>query len=292
MRMTAAVAVGVLILEALLAGAFLLGFYWLGGWRWGLLFSGALLLLLVLPWLGELKVVFDSAGPRGAAKIGWWGRVSFAQRQSATDLVVRILGIPIRRRIEHKQPPEKRAEQKAEKEEREVPPEFEPAAVKGVTEERAREAAESPTKPARQKVAIWQRIDSKTAEGLCRVIGSGLGASCELIWGAEEIRVSVQDPTKNAMADTAIEQVFGRRQVGPADVSVVTGERDRRVRAVYRIGLLRMVLAGAQVVIDGRVLQLARRMKQKRAQKPPVDEDQRIIDEIVKQEASRQEDEQ
>lgn len=288
MRMTAAVAVGVLILEALLAGAFLLGFYWLGGWRWGLLFSGVFLLLLLLPWLGELKLVFDSTGPRGAARIGWWGRVSFAQRESATDLVVRILGIPMRRSLERKQAREK----KADREEREPPPEFEPAAMEGVAEEHAREAAESPTKPARQKVAIWQRIDSETIEGLCRVIGSGLGASCELIWGAEEIRVSVQDPTKNAMVDSTIEQVFGRRQVGPADVSVVTGESGRRVRAVYRIGLLRMVLASAQVVIDGRVLQLARRMKQKRAETAPVDENQRIIDEIVEQEASRREDEQ
>lgn len=286
MRMAGAVTLGILIIEALLAGAFILGFYWLDGIQWGLLFSGVMLLLIVLPWLGELKVVFDSVGPRGALKVGWWGRVSFARREDGSHVLVRVLGIPIRRRIEKKR---EHAEETA-REEREPPPEFEPAAAEGLAAEAAPEPAEVKVKGARP--SWWKRIDSETIEGFCRVIASGLGATCELVWGADEIRVSVQDPTEREAADAVIEQVFGRRQAGPADITLSHGPCERRIRAVYRIGLLRAVLAGAQVLIDGRVPQFARQMKkQKREECAAMDEDQRIIEEIVQQDAAREEDE-
>lgn len=275
MRMAGAVALGVLIIEALLAGVFALGFYWLDGWQWGLSFCGVLLLLIVLPWLGELKVVFDSVGPRGAVKVGWWGRVSFAQGKETGLLVVRVLGIPIRRTLGEK---EQVADEAAVTE---APPEFEPAAEAGLAEERTPEPAaeETPMKEA----SWWQRIDAETVEAFCRIIGSSLGATCELVWGADEIRVSVQDVTENAIADNVIAQVFGRREVGPVDLALTTGECDRRVRAIYRIGLLRAAFAGMQVVIDGRVSQFAKQMKRKRKKCVVLDEDQRIINEILEQ---------
>ncbi len=280
MRMVGAVTIGVVIIEALLTGAFLLGFFWVGGWQWGLLFAGLMLLLIALPWMGELKLVFDSVGPRGAAKVGWWGRASFAVGESTTQVVVRVLGIPIRRRIPRK--PAKKAAPEPEA----PPPEPEEA------------VAEAPTPEAiekRPKLAkLWRRVDSETIEGLCRAVGSALGASCELVWGAEEIRVSVQDPVQQAMADSALEQVIGCREVGPLDLTVSSGPAERRVRAIYRIGLLRAALAGTQMAIDGRLLELAKRMKKKRDEPvvEVVDEDQRIIEQIVEQGASREEDEQ
>ena len=283
MRMAGAVTIGVLIIEALLVGAFLLGFYWLDGLRWGLLFSGVMLLLIALPWLGELKVVFDSAGPKGAVRVGWWARVSFAQDESVMRLVVRVLGIPIRRRIE----PKRKAE--PESEGAEAPPEFEPAAAEGLAEERTPEPSAKETKPSR--AGWWKRVDSETVEGICRVVGSSLGATCELVWGAEEIRISVRDPAEQARADMVLEQVFGRRQVGPLDVMLTSGPCDRRVRAVYRIGLLRAALAGAQVVIDGRIPRFAKQMKRKQKQDGEIDEDQRIIEEIVEQSGAHEEDE-
>ena len=276
MRMAGAVTLGVLIIEALLAGAYALGFYWLGAWHWGMLFAGALLLLIALPWAGELKLVFDSAGPRGAVKVGWWGRASFVKGASATHVVVRVLGIPIRRRMED------RKKDESESPEVKETPEVEPAAAEDEPIEDV--AAEPEAKEATiRKKPIWERVDSETIEGFCRVIGSALGATCELVWGAEEIRVSVQDPAENEIADRALEQVFGRRAIGPADVTISSGPCERRVRAIYRIGLLRAALAGLQVVIDGRVPQFAKRMKQQKKTREVVDEDQRIIDQIVEQ---------
>jgi len=284
MRMAGAVTSGVLIIEALLAGAFVLGFYWLDGWQWGMLFSAVLLLLIVLPWLGELKLVFDSEGPKGAVKIGWWGRVSFAQGKKAGRLVIRVLGIPIRRTVGEKKEAAKAAPTG------EPPPEFEPAAEAGLAEERTPEPTEEKA-PAKKEPSWWQKVDSETVEAFCRIIGSSLGATCELVWGADEIRVSVQDPAEQAVADAIIEQVFGRRQIGPADVMITTGDCHRRVRALYRIGLLRAALAGVQVVIDGRAREFAKLMKSKSKQKPVVDEDQRIIEQIVEQSALCEEDE-
>ncbi|MGI5818494.1 MAG: hypothetical protein ACOX9R_10420 [Armatimonadota bacterium] len=281
MRMAGAVTLGVVIVEALLAGAFVLGFFWLEGLQWGLLFSGLLLLLIVIPWLGELKVVFDSAGPRGAVRVGWWGRVSFTDSASATHLVIRIIGIPIRRRIEKKKP-----EGPERAEERDVVET--PAAAEPTAEERAPECEAKKTRVRRAR--WWERLDSETIEGFGRAIGSAVGATCELVWGADEIRVSVQDPAQRESADAVIEQVFGRRQIGPADLTLARGGGRRRVRAVYRIGLLRAALAGAQVVIDGRVPQLARRMKRAGVAGEVEDEDQRIIEEIVEQGRSREED--
>lgn len=278
MRMAGAVTLGVLIIEALLAGAYALGFYWLGAWSWGLLFAGALLLLIALPWAGELKVVFDSAGPRGAMKVGWWGRASFVKGESATLVVVRVLGIPIRRRMEHKT---KDASEMPPGEAEEIP-EVEPAAAEDEPVEDVAAGTEDKERPVRKK-PVWERFDSRTIAGFCRVIGSALGATCELVWGADEIRVSVQDPAENEIADRALEQVFGRREIGPADVTISSGPCQRRVRAIYRIGLLRAALAGLQVVIDGRVPEFARRMKQQKKAREVVDEDQRIIDQIVEQ---------
>lgn len=291
MRMTGAVTLGVLIIEALLAGAFALGFYWLGGWQWGLLFAGLLLLVIVLPWLGELKIVFDSEGPKGAVKIGWWGRVSFADRKTATHVVIRIIGIPIRRRMDKGK--KQKIETQSQMGQAEVPPEFEPAAAEGLAEEHAPEpVGEEKPKEVPRQPAWWRRVDSETIGSFCRVIGSGLGATCELVWEADEIRVSVEDPAENAYADTALEQVVGRRQVGPVDLTVTTGQCNRRVRARYRIGLLRAALAGAQMVIDGRIPHFAKQMKNKQKKREAaLAEDQKLIEQIMEQRALCEEDE-
>jgi hypothetical protein len=291
MRMARAVTLLVLIIEALVGGAFALGFYWLGGWQWGLLFSGVMLLLILLPWLGDLKIVFDSVGPKGAVKVGWWGRASFVDRKDATHLVVRVLGIPIRRRMEkvEEEPVEEPVSEDLS--ETDVPPTAEPAGEEDLPEEDSGEELEVQSEAGVERAPWWKRVDSETVDAFCRVIGSALGASCELVWGAEELRVSVQDPAEHEVADTVIEQVFGRRQVGPADIAVTNGPCKRRVRAIYRIGLLRAALAGVQVVIDGRVMQFVRRMKQARQQKRTVAEDERIIEQIMEQGMPCEEDE-
>lgn len=292
MRMTGVVAAGVLCIELLLAGAFALGFYWLGGVQWGLLFSGVLLLLMVLPWLGELKLVFDSAGPRGGVKVGWWGRASFSTGDTVTRVIVRVIGIPIRREIERKS---SKADEEEPAGEAAVSPEFEPAAEEMVEEEKSEDIGVTEERDEAASVArlgsIWKRIDSETIERFCRVIGSALGATCELVWGADEIRVLVENPSEHQIADLTVEQVFGRREVGPADVSICTAEGPRRVRAVYRIGLLRAALAGLQVVIDGRVREFTGTMKGAGDRAEAVGEDERIIEEILDRDGPCEEDE-
>ncbi len=128
----------------------------------------------------------------------------------------------------------------------------------------------------------------ETIEGFCRIAGSALNASNELIWGAEEIRVSVRDPLQKEMPDAALEQVFGSRAVGPVHLIISSGEGERRVRAVYRIGLLRAALAGAQMAIDGRAISFARMMAKHEEKEPDLDRDQKLIEEIKAQQEGEQ----
>jgi hypothetical protein len=280
--MAGVLGLGIIIIEALLAGAFALGFYWLGGWHWGVVFAAVLLLLMALPWVGELKLVFDSVGPKGGVKVGWWGKASFAVGKDATRVILRVMGIPIRRRIERGSA----GVAEPEAGDGEAPPEFEPAAAEGLAEESAPEPEE-----AVERTPVWKRIDSEVVEGFCRVVGSAMGATCELVWGAEEIRVVVEDPAEREVADSIIEEVFGRREVGPADVSICRRGDGRRVRVVYRIGLLRAALAGLQVVIDGRAVRFVRMMKKRDRATETGDEDERIIEQIVEQAELCEEDE-
>ncbi len=286
MRMACAVSVGVLIIEALLAGAFALGFYVFGGVPWGLLCSGIMLLLLVLPWPGELRMVFDSEGPRGVVRIGWWGKVSFVTGDTTTRAVIRILGIPIRRTLR-----KKAARGEQEREETEEPKKTEKAEIEEIppVEDTGGDVEERREEP-KELAPTWRGIDSETVEAFCRLIGSGLGASCELIWAAEEIRVIVESPAERAAVDSVIQEVFGRRQVGPVDVTLFAGEESRRVRALYRIGLLRAALAGVQVMVDGRIREFIRQQKAREQASGASDEDRRLIEKMEEEQSSREED--
>jgi hypothetical protein len=275
MRMAAAVALGILVIEILLAAAFLIGLYWLGTWWWGLLLSGALLLLLSLPWLGELKLVFDSGGPRAALRVAWWGRASFHVVDDQTRAIFRILGIPFRRTIGGRAKPAV-----DEREDEEAPdPEDEGSAPEDREADQQAPASEMRTR----RKPFWQLIDVDTIEGFSRAITTALSAGNELIWDARECRVWLTAPTGSAMADTALERVFGLRAVGPIHV-ILTGEpQQRRVRLRYRIGLLRGALAALQMIANGRAIQFARIMKQKSARQPLPDTDQDLIDDMLEQ---------
>lgn len=295
MRMVGCAVLGTVILQLLLAAAFALGLFWLDGWQWGLLLAGVLLLLIALPWLGELKVVFDSEGPKGAVRVGWWGRASFRVTERETRVLARILGIPIRRTTGP-------GTEEAKCEEEPAPPATEagveempaaPAAEADVEEEAADTQAEKEARKAKaakkRSRPWWRKVpDVDTIEGFCRIAGSALNASNELIWGAEEIRVSVRDPVQKAMPDAALEQVFGSRAVGPVHLIISSGEGERRVRAVYRIGLLRAALAAAQVAIDGRAISFARMMSKQDRKDPDLDRDQKMIEEIKAQQEAEQ----
>ena len=267
MRMAGAVALLVVTIEALLALGFVAGLAWVGGLRGALLVSGIVLLVIVAPWLGDLRAWFDSAGPAGTVKLSWWGRLTFRTLADATELRVRFLIIPWRRRLERKPKHEEPLE------------EAEAPAAEAPTDEQA------PVAPKRgsRADALLRRVDAETVEGFSRVFGAGLQALNELTWGAAEIAVRIDDPAQQETADRTLERVMGRREVGPIDLMVATSGGGRRVRLRYRIGMLRAGLAMLQMAVDGRVVALARTMKQKKqaAAESARDGDEELIERII-----------
>ncbi len=262
MRMAGAVALLVVILEVLLVLSYLAGLTWVGGVRGGLLVSGVLLLVIVGPWLGDLRVWFDSAGPAGTVRLSWWARVTFRTLADASEVRVRFLMIPWRRRMQRK-PKDKPREQ----------PEAEPA-------ERP-----APRKRAARVGEALRRVDAQTVEDVSRVLGAGLQALNELTWGATEMTVRIDDLAQQEIADRSLERIMGRRELGPIDLMVAASGGDRRVRLRYRISMLRLGLAALQMMVDGRVIALATTMKRKKqtADETTRDRDEKLIEQIAEQ---------
>lgn len=263
MRMAEAIALLLLGIEALVGLGFIAGWYWLGGLRGGLIIGGFILLLIVLPWLGELAVRFDSAGPAAAVRISWWGRLSFHETPDASEFCVRVLGIPFRR-SRPKQSPE---------------PAPKPAIVAEPSTPEA-ETAEMPEAPAQRKAAsLMRRVSADTLEGMTRMSLAGLAATNDLLWGAREITVRLDDVTEHEGVDRALQHIFGARTVGPLDLLLMTGDGTRRVRLRYRIGLFRLAMNGLQVFVEGQPLRLKAVMEQAKQAPEDVccDEDEELI---------------
>lgn len=261
MRMAGASALLVLAVELLVGLGFLAGWHWIGGLRGGLIVGGVMLLLIVLPWLGELAVRFDSAGPAAAVRISWWGRFFFRETPEASEFCVRVFGIPFRR-SKPKQPPEP------------VMP-AEPSAAEA--------EAEVLEPPARRKGASFLRkVNADTIEGVTRMGLAGLAAANDLLWGAREIVVRLDDLTEREVVDRALHRVFGARGVGPLDLIVMTGDGTRRVRLRYRIGLLRVAMNALQVFVEGQPLRLRAAMEETKQTPEDVcrDEDKELIQAI------------
>jgi len=267
MRMAGASALLVLVLEALLLLAFVLGFYWLDGWRGGLLVAGAVLLVMLLPWVGELRAWFDSAGPVGTVKLAWWGRISFRAGVEATELRGRVLFVPWRKRISRQK----------EKEEAETAVCAEPPSTA---------EAEPEPEARRPRRSQWlRRLNADTVEGAARLALSGLQAANDLVWSAAEIKVRVDDIVQQETADRTLARVFGLRGVGPINIMMATDEGKRRVRLRYRISLLRAALAGLQVLVEGRPMAVVRSMRRRDEREPATtaDGDRELIDRIMQE---------
>lgn len=277
MRMAGAGALMLLVLEILLLLAFVAGSVWVGGWQGGVVLAAVILLLIALPWLGDLTVWLDSARPFARVRIGWWGAATFRGAKDPPELEVRILGIPIRRKIT---PSTKRDTETVDNIEETPEP--------GSDEEREMfEDTEREGRPEAQEKAIalqrvWRQIDPQSVEGFSRVATAGLKAATDLIWDAHEITISVMDPTEKPIVDAAIEQTFGRRELGPLDLTLSANSGERRILARYRIGLLRAAMSALQMAIDGRLLAFSKMMKRRNVQqRERVSHDQKMIDEIL-----------
>jgi hypothetical protein len=212
----------VLLLEALLIAAFFAGYVWWGGWRAGLLCSAFLLVLVCLPWLGDLELDYDSGSGRLRVVIGWWGRVTSEGRSATPQL--RVLGVTFRSR-------------------RVKPAPSKPASVP--------ELPSPPATPRLQKARETAGWAGENLDSVIRLFLAALQAGHELLWGAKELQVRVQSPVQTDWADQALASIIGERQVGPVDLHC-TASGKRRIRVHYRTGMLNAGLLGLALVADGR----------------------------------------
>jgi hypothetical protein len=214
---------GILLLlgaEVLLGLAFWAGCAWLGGPAAGAVLAAVVLVVALLPWVGEVRAEFDSQTRELLARVSWWAsaRVSFT---AEPELRLRVLGIPYRRKL-RKRPP-------------------------------AAAAAAPARKPAPRPKAR-RRLDPRD---LLRFALAGVLAAGELLVETRQVSVTVNAPAEIDVVDQIIAGVVGRRTLGPVDFQVLP-EGTRRVRLRYRIGLAKCLGAGLFVLIQGRAWRVGR----------------------------------
>ncbi len=82
-----------LVAEVVAAVFFLAGYFWIGGWWWGVILAvAAVLIFVILPWVGEFVLDFDSRPQEWKVKLSWWGRVQVRGKE-APELRLRLFGI-------------------------------------------------------------------------------------------------------------------------------------------------------------------------------------------------------
>jgi len=221
MRFFIAVALIILVCELILAAAFLAGYFWLGGWGPGLLLLGGVLLLLILPWIGEAAVEYDSAAGQATVRLGWWGGLTFRQRPE-TEVRGRFFLIPWRSKKPSKPKPEPTED--------------------SVGVQRPRRAWRLP------RFSLFRAINAKQLLGLLLALGQ---TAHELFWGARYFSIDVEAPTQNQLADSALRNLVGCRTWGPLEFQLGDSGA-RRVRVRYRIALVLAAVAGLRVLVEGR----------------------------------------
>jgi len=258
-RVFTAVVIWVLLVELVLGLAFWAGTAWLGGWQMGMLMAGAVLLLMLLPWLGELSGSYDSKGNAAQLRIGWWGTFSFTQEPEQL-IEVRVIGIPWRRKLKSKEEAEEEA--------------------------KAAEATEGEEKkPAAKKDKKKWRLGPENIADATRAVFAALAGSTDLMWDAREIHCRVDAPTGQATADDVIARVWDHRGVGPVDLKATPGDGTRRVRARYRIGLFRAMIIMMIAVFQSRMMAVARsgRSSEDADDTPEQKSDEELVRELAKQ---------
>ncbi len=218
MRVLATVAVILIILEAVLALAFWGGWVWIGGWSGGVILLVSALLLLALPWIGDLHIHYDSVNNQTEVRLSWWGRLTL-QTKPTREIRGRVFLIPWRRKLK----------KKARVTRRECEP------------ERGR------------KLVGW---GTDKFYPVVRALLAVLQATHQLLWESREFSVYVQAPTQIEPADRTIAGLVGARTLGPLDFSC-SGQGERRVRVHYQTGLLQGALTLLYMYLQGRPRALA-----------------------------------
>ena len=170
-----------LLAEAFAALGFCLGFFWVGGIVPGLVIALACLVLLLLPWLGDLVLEFDSLPREVKVRLAWWARAQVLLGDEKM-LRVRLLGLPYRRSL------------------------------------RPREA--KPGKPQEPKPDLkrWAR---ENARDLSRLALSGLQAGSELFWEAKAFSLTVNAPAQADVVDQIVAGLIGRRKAHVFELRVL-----------------------------------------------------------------------
>ncbi len=237
MRVLTAVALTLLLLEAVLAGACCAGYWWLGGGWGGTALVVAVVLLIVGPWLGDLCVDFDSRPAKLEVRVAWWA----AMRMNLKTQEGRFRFLFISWRTQ----------------------------AKGRAKPKPKPAPTEAEKPARLDRA---RTIGRHAGGLTRMALAALQALFTLLGEARELRLRVQSPTEIDTLDRVLAGVVQSQEIGPLDLSLATGGK-RRIEAHYRIGLLRAFLAAWYAYLEGRPVRTIRALRAERAAAEPVSEE-------------------
>lgn len=75
MRIFKFIGMMVILLEGVLLLAFWGGAVWIGGWTGGMMLLSAVLMILILPWIGQLEVEFDLIKGSANIRLGWFARI-------------------------------------------------------------------------------------------------------------------------------------------------------------------------------------------------------------------------
>jgi len=213
MRLIWIVALGVFALELILGLAFWAGWAWIGGWPGGLGLLALALVLMILPWLGDLTVDVDSDIAKADVGLGWIGRFT-RTGEPKRETRMRFLffrwtqrdGVPRKK----KKPVRVRA-------------------------------------PRRGRVGAV--LDS--APSIFRMVSAGAQALVDLALEAHEFSVEVQSPTPLSRANTALAGIIGTRQLGPLRLHV-SGHGERAFRLRYRIKFARAAAIALSALVQAR----------------------------------------
>ena len=220
MRLVVGTALIVLAAEVILAAAFIIGYFAVGGWLPGLLLMLGVLVLMVIPWIGDLAVDFNLADKRTNVKLAWWGRATVEQKHEP-KLSVRVLGIPyskeMRRKMVSKEP--------------EKPKLFTVARVVGWVEGHMRTVG-------------WFLLMGGTSAHM-------------MFWEAKEFKVKLWSATENRILDHILARIIKARKIGNMSLYYMIGNK-RQAEVHYQIGLFRAAVAGLYTLLQGQPTEVAK----------------------------------
>src|SRR5262245_17939954 len=215
MRLIWIVALGVLAFEIILALAFWAGWAWIGGWPGGLGLLALALVLMILPWLGDLSVDVDSEIAKADVGLGWIGRFT-RSGEPKRETRMRFLFFHWTQRDGA---PRKKKRKK-------------PARVQG-----------------RRRGRVGTVLDS--VPPIFRMVSAAGQALVDLALEAHEFSVEVQSPTPLQRANTALAGFIGTRQLGPLRLQV-SGRGERAFRLRYRIKFARAAAIALSALVQAR----------------------------------------